>query len=30
MTRKDLPDILYQLIKELGGSAAMMTIFRKF
>lgn len=30
MTRKDLPDILYQLIKELGGSAPMMTIFRKF
>ena len=30
MTRKDLPDILYQLIKELGGSATMMTIFRKF
>lgn len=30
MTRKDLPDILYQLIKELGESATMMTIFRKF
>ena len=30
MKRKDLPDILYQLIKELGGSAKMMTIFRKF
>lgn len=30
MTRNDLPDLLYQLIKELGGKADMMTIFKKF
>ena len=30
MERKDLPDILYRIIKDLGGSATMMEIFRKF
>ena len=30
MSRKDLPDILYNIIKELGGRASMMDIFKKF
>ncbi|MBT9448783.1 hypothetical protein ICN84_01690 [Akkermansia glycaniphila] len=30
MTRKDLPNILYQLLQKLGGKASMMTIFREF
>ena len=30
MTRKDLPEILYELIKELGGKAKMMEIFKVF
>ena len=30
MTRKDLPEILYKIIKDLGGSARMMEIFQKF
>ena len=30
MTRKELPDLLYKTLKELGGSANMMDVFRKF
>lgn len=30
MTRKDLPNILYQIIYELGGSAEMIDIFKSF
>lgn len=30
MTRKDLPEILYDLIKELGGRAEMMEVFKAF
>lgn len=30
MTRKDLPEILYQILKDLGGRATMMQVFRQF
>ncbi len=30
MKRNDLPDLLYSTIKDLGGKASMMDIFRKF
>lgn len=30
MTRTDLPNILYQIIDELGGRAKMMDIFKSF
>ena len=30
MTRKDLPGILYQIIKGFGGKATMMQVFRQF
>ncbi len=30
MTRKDLPDVLYNIIKDLGGSGSMIQIFKKF
>lgn len=30
MKRQDLPNLLYSLIKDLGGSASMMEIFREF
>ncbi|MCL2176555.1 MAG: hypothetical protein FWB72_01180 [Firmicutes bacterium] len=30
MKRKDLPQILYELIKDMGGSGKMMDIFKKF
>ncbi|MDD4815529.1 MAG: hypothetical protein PHQ62_00095 [Clostridia bacterium] len=30
MTRKDLPDILYNIIHQLGGKPNMMEIFKKF
>ncbi len=30
MDRNDLPDILYDLIDELGGRACMMDIFKLF
>ncbi len=30
MTRSDLPNILYSILKQLGGSATMMDVFKKF
>lgn len=30
MKRTDLPNILYQIIEELGGRAKMMDIFKSF
>lgn len=30
ISRNDLPELLYNTIKELGGKADMMTIFKKF
>jgi len=30
MKRKDLPDILYDIIDKLGGRAQMMDIFKSF
>jgi len=30
MNRNNLPDILHRIIKDLGGSATMMDIFKKF
>lgn len=30
MKRKDLPNLLYELIQDMGGSATMMDIFKKF
>lgn len=30
MKRSDLPEMLYCTLKELGGSASMMDVFRKF
>ena len=30
MSRKDLPNMLYSLIKELGGKAKMIDIFKSF
>lgn len=30
MTRKDLPNILYQILDELGGRAKMMDVFKSF
>lgn len=30
MERKDMPDILYDIIKQMGGKAKMMDIFKIF
>ena len=30
MTRQDLPNLLYETIKSLGGKAVMIDIFREF
>ena len=30
MRKEDLPDLLYNIIKKLGGSAIMMEVFREF
>lgn len=30
MERNDMPDILYDIIKKMGGKAKMMEIFKKF
>lgn len=30
MTRYDLPDLLYKVIKSLGGGAPTINIFRRF